>query len=109
MDNNIATDKEKLQKRIKTHEKYSKYDINEWILDILKISGSESILDVGCGTGKQLIPIAEKTKGIVVGVDVKKESLDYIKGAFKGKNHNVKLILSSMEEMYEKLKNKFEL
>ena len=104
MDKNITTDKEKLQKRIKTHERYSKYDIDKWILNILKIKGNESILDVGCGTGKQLFPIAEKTKGIVVGVDVKKESLDYIKGAFKGKNHNVKLILSPMEEMHKKLK-----
>lgn len=104
MDKSTATDKEKLQKRIRTHEKYSKYDINEWILDILKINGNESILDVGCGTGKQLIPLAEKTKGIVVGVDVNKESLDHIKGAFKGRNRNVKLILSSMEEMHEKLK-----
>jgi len=104
MDNNINTDKEKLQKRILTHEKYARYDINKWILDILKIKGSESVLDVGCGTGKQLVPIAEKTKGIIVGVDVKRESLNYIKGALKGKNHNVRLVLSSMGEMHGKLK-----
>ena len=104
MTQSINTDKEKLDKRIKTHEEYSKYEINDWIFDIIKIKNNDSILDVGCGTGKQLIPIAKKTNGIVVGVDVKNESLDYIKEILKGKNNNVKLILSSMEEMYDKLK-----
>ena len=104
MTQSINTDKEKLDKRIKTHEEYSKYEINDWIFDIIKIKNNDSILDVGCGTGKQLIPIAKKTNGIVVGVDVKNESLDYIKEILKGKNNNVKLILSSMEEMYGKLK-----
>lgn len=101
---NINTDKEKLDKRIKIHEKYSKYEINDWIFDILKIKDDDSILDVGCGTGKQLIPIAEKTNGLVVGVDVKNESLDHIKEELKRNDNNVKLILSSMEDMHEKLK-----
>lgn len=96
------TDKEKLTKRIEAHEKYSKYDINEWLFGILKIKGNESVLDVGCGTGKQLIPISEKTKGLVVGVDVSKESLEHIKNAI-GNKSNVKLINSSMEEMFEQL------
>ncbi len=102
--NNINTDKEKLIKRIKTHEKYSKYDINKWIFDIIKLKENDSVLDVGCGTGKQLIPIAEKTKGLVVGVDISKESLDHIKKATDGKDLNIKLILSSMEELYEKVR-----
>ncbi|MEK6984705.1 MAG: class I SAM-dependent methyltransferase [Nanoarchaeota archaeon] len=101
--NNTNTNREKLAKRIETHEKYSKYDINKWIFGILKIKGKESVLDVGCGTGKQLIPIAEKTKNLVVGVDVNKESLEYIKNAI-GQKPNVKLVISSMEEMYEKLR-----
>lgn len=101
---NQNTDKEKLAKRIETHERYSKYDINEWIFGILKIKDTESVLDIGCGTGKQLIPIVEKTKGLVVGVDVSKESLAHIKSSVGNKNPNIMLILSSMEDMYGKLK-----
>lgn len=100
----VNTDSKKLNKRIETHNKYAKYDINKWIFDILKIKENESILDVGCGTGKQLIPIAEKTRGLIVGVDISKESLDSIKEKIGDKNHNIKLVLSSMEEMQDKLK-----
>lgn len=100
---NQNTDKEKLAKRIETHDKYSKHDINKWIFGILKIKSTDSVLDVGCGTGKQLIPIAEKTKGLVVGVDLSEESLNYIKNII-GNNPNVKLVSSSMEDMYGKLK-----
>ena len=105
-DNNVNSDKEKLVKRIKTHEKYSKYDINKWIFDIVKLKENESVLDVGCGTGKQLIPMTEKTQGMIVGVDISKQSLDCIKDTLntKNTNANVKLILSSMEELYEKIK-----
>ena len=98
------TDKAMLAKRIETHEKYSKHDINKWIFGILKIKGNESVLDIGCGTGKQLIPMAEKTNGLVVGVDVSQQSLDFIKSSDTGKNPNIKLILSSMEEMHDKLR-----
>jgi ubiquinone/menaquinone biosynthesis C-methylase UbiE len=101
--NNVNTDKGKLIKRIKTHEKYSKKDINKWILDIIKIKGHESVLDIGCGTGKQLIAVSEKTKGLIVGVDISPESIESIKGIIKDKKPNVKLIVSSMEDMYSKL------
>lgn len=101
--NDTNTDREKLAKRIETHDRYSKHDINKWIFGILKIKDTESVLDVGCGTGKQLIPIAGKTSGLVVGVDVSLESLDYVKKETMNKP-NVKLILSSIENMHEKLR-----
>lgn len=100
-----STNKEKLAKRIEVHDKYSKRDINEWIFGILKINGHESVLDVGCGTGKQLIPIADKTKGMVVGADASEESLEYVRNEIGNKNPNLKLVSSAMEEMYEKLKH----
>ncbi len=103
MDRSVSTDMEKLAKRIQTHEKYSEYDIDEWIFGILKIKDNESLLDIGCGTGKQLIPAAKKTKSLVVGVDASNGSLASIKEAI-GKNPNVNLILSSMEDMQEKLR-----
>lgn len=102
---NADTDKDKLIKRINTHDKYSKYDINNWIFKILKIKGKESVLDIGCGTGKQLIPIAEKTSGLVVGVDVSEESLNHIKSVAANKKLDIKLLKSSMENMGEKLKD----
>jgi len=100
--NNADVDKEKLAKRIAIHEKHSEYEINDWIFEIVKIKDKDSVLDVGCGTGKQLIPISENTNGLVVGVDLSKESLDTI--SEKIDKPNVKLKHSSMENMYRKLK-----
>ncbi|MBI3034753.1 class I SAM-dependent methyltransferase [Candidatus Woesearchaeota archaeon] len=101
---NPNTDKEKLAKRIETHDKYSKRDINKWIFGIIKIKATDSVLDVGCGTGKQFIPIAEKTKGLVVGVDLSEKSLNYVKSMIGSKPH-IKMVLSSIEGMYDKLKH----
>lgn len=111
MENNTNTDKKKLENRIKAHENYSQYEINDWIFRIINIGKNESVLDVGCGTGKQLIPIAEKTSGIVIGLDISQESLDFIRNTIKNKYPNVSLILSSIEDMYSKTKQfpKFDL
>jgi ubiquinone/menaquinone biosynthesis C-methylase UbiE len=102
MGTDANVDSGKLDNRIEAHEKYSKYEINDWIFNVIKVKEDESILDVGCGTGKQIIPIVEKTKGLIVGVDISQESLDHIKETIK--DSNVKLILSSMEEMHDKVK-----
>jgi len=102
--NDTNTDKEKLEKRIKAHDKYSKYDINEWIFNIIKIKENESLLDIGCGTGKQLIPLSKKTKELVVGVDINEESLKHIEN--NSKSSNIKLVQSSLKDMHAKL-NKF--
>ncbi|MEK6968496.1 MAG: class I SAM-dependent methyltransferase [Nanoarchaeota archaeon] len=96
------TSKQMLAKRIEVHDKYSKHDIDDWIFGIIKLKNKESVLDVGCGTGKQLIPISDKTKGLVIGIDISSESLDLIREKTKGKD-NVKLILSSIEEIHDKL------
>lgn len=67
-----------LAKRIDAHQKYAKYEINDWILKIVSPKKGENILDVGCGDGKQAIAYAKKVGGggVVIGADVAKELLD---------------------------------
>jgi ubiquinone/menaquinone biosynthesis C-methylase UbiE len=42
-----------LQTRIDIHGKYGGRDIDQWMLDLLRLQKGSKILDVGCGSGKQ--------------------------------------------------------
>lgn len=67
-----------LAERIRSHEKYGSRDLNEWIFSILNPDEGNAVLDLGCGTGKQSIPLAQRVgpNGRVVSVDVSPEVLE---------------------------------
>lgn len=47
----------------------SHYDVTGWALDFLELSGSENVLDIGCGGGETLRRMAQKTAGHLTGAD----------------------------------------
>ena len=67
-----------LQTRIELHAKYGKRDIDQWMLDLLKPTKNTEILDVGCGSGKQLAAFHHYLGGEahLTGGDVNEELLD---------------------------------
>lgn len=69
---------EDLKTRINIHDKYGSRDIDEWMLTLLKPAKGLCILDVGCGSGKQLKSFHEYLDGEaeIVGGDVNEELLD---------------------------------
>jgi len=52
-----------LQKRIEIHEKYGTRNIDDWNLEVLNPQPGFTILDVGCGAGKQCFLFDAHTKG----------------------------------------------
>lgn len=72
------TDVAALKRRIQAHEKYALYDLNQWIFDHIKLAEGLSILDLGCGTGKQTLPMAQIVgdSGHVLAVDISQDALD---------------------------------
>lgn len=52
-----------------TRMNVSHYDVTGWAMEFLEISGSESILDIGCGGGETLRRLSMKTSGHLTGVD----------------------------------------
>jgi ubiquinone/menaquinone biosynthesis C-methylase UbiE len=66
-----------LKTRIDIHQKYGGRDIDAWMLDTLKPEANISILDVGCGSGKQCKAFYNYLDGKadITGVDVSKELL----------------------------------
>jgi ubiquinone/menaquinone biosynthesis C-methylase UbiE len=66
-----------LKTRIGIHQKYGGRDIDAWMLETLKPEANISILDVGCGSGKQCKAFYSFLDGKVdiTGVDVSRELL----------------------------------
>lgn len=66
-----------LQTRIDIHGKYGGRDIDQWMLDLLKLQKGIKILDVGCGSGKQCFSFFNYLQGEaeIFGGDVSAELL----------------------------------
>jgi ubiquinone/menaquinone biosynthesis C-methylase UbiE len=70
-----------LKKRIMINENLGSKDINTWIINHLELRDNQSILDLGCGSGKQLIPIIRLTRnsGKYYGVDISVQAINDLK------------------------------
>lgn len=70
-------EKDNLKTRIAVHDQLSKREINDWILDLAGIQEGYKILDIGCGTGKQVVAYGTQCgkTGIVIGADISIELL----------------------------------
>ncbi len=66
-----------LQARIDIHQKYGGRDIDQWMLDLLRPTKGSAILDVGCGSGKQLLAFDRYLEGEadITGGDISQELL----------------------------------
>ena len=69
---------EDLQTRINIHTRFGKRDIDQWMLELLRPAKGSRILDVGCGSGKQLEAFQRDLGGEaeITGGDVNQELLD---------------------------------
>ena len=94
-----VTNTNSLEFRIKFNRKYSKYNFDDWIDKHYQFK-NKSVLDIGCGDGKQINSVVKKNKKnlIIVGVDLSSNSLEKIAIQHK-KNRNLKLINSSMDDI----------
>src|SRR3989344_5084059 len=66
-----------LDTRIETYKKYGEKDIEPWLLEHAKVKPGSRILDVGCGSGKQ-IELFGRTFGkecIIIGCDIQQDLL----------------------------------
>lgn len=70
-----------LAQRIQSHEKFGTNDLNEWIFSALDPQDGQSVLDLGCGTGKQSIPMAQRVgkDGCVVSVDISEDAIKTVR------------------------------
>lgn len=72
------TDSVALQNRLTAHDKFAKKELNDWLFELLTPQSGHQILDLGCGTGKQSLALAEIVgeNRHIVSVDISAESLE---------------------------------
>lgn len=72
-----ATSRDHLEKRLRDNAAYGSADFVGWLMERLAVQPGEDVLDVGCGSGAQSIPMAERagSRGSVSGVDISAQSV----------------------------------
>ena len=84
-----------LSTRIATNEKLGSANLNDWILKFVFPVRDKKILDVGCGTGRQIEAfIPELGHGEIVGVDVSEECIDTARKRIS--DSRVRLVIGDM-------------
>jgi len=66
-----------LKQRIQSNERYGSADLNSWIFAELDVHAGMSVLDLGCGTGKQALPLSRIVgeDGRVTAIDISDDAL----------------------------------
>jgi len=105
----LNTDSEKLVNRIEANKKYQKYDLGNWISTQVNFSEGEKLLDIGCGTGEQLLKYAQnQPNSEIIGIDASKKSLSIVHDQCEYLHiTNVRTILSSMDRLSELVEDSY--
>jgi ubiquinone/menaquinone biosynthesis C-methylase UbiE len=86
MSRDLGTDAFALRQRLDTHQRFARLEINDWILARTTPQKGEWVLDLGCGTGKQLLALAARVgpAGRAIGVDVSSDAATAARTAAAG-------------------------
>ena len=100
-----------LLKRIDIHKQFGGRDIDQWMLDLLKPTAADEILDVACGAGKQCILYHETTggKAKITGGDVNEELLAKARSENEKLGNPLTLIPLDFDERFPFDDNQFDL
>lgn len=104
----IETDSDKLDNRIHENKKFQTFDITSWIINTITIKNEEKLLDIGCGTGEQLIPYAElNPKSSMFGFDYSDISIQKLSKKLKEKKiSNISLMCGDMDSLLDLVKER---
>jgi SAM-dependent methyltransferase len=70
------TDTGALQRRERLNSTLAAHDLEEWIVERAQPKSGERVLDIGCGTGKQIFYLAQRTADLdILGVDISEEAV----------------------------------
>jgi ubiquinone/menaquinone biosynthesis C-methylase UbiE len=99
-----------LLKRIDIHNKFGGRDIDTWMLDIIQLKKGDTILDVGCGAGKQCFSYFKHLDGQakITGGDVSDELLSQARKENQKINNAVTFMSLNFNKAFELPDNTFD-
>lgn len=104
------TDASALLQRIKSHEKYGSTDLNTWMFSHLILTKGLKILEIGSGTGRQSVPMAEIVgkNGHILSVDISQEALNVLltSASLQGLNKQITTLCSDFDDLATHLQGK---
>ena len=111
---NFKEQVDSLETRIKIHDKYGSKNIDQWMIDNLHLKTKKSILDLGCGDGKQILAIYsylkkknKNRKFKIIGIDEHKK---LVKNAnYRIQNNNIKFKVGNFDKKLPFKSNSFDL
>jgi SAM-dependent methyltransferase len=89
----LDTDSQALRTRLALQERLSAFDLNEWIFAHIDVRPGQRWLDLGCGLGKQSIPLSEMGAHVTA-VDLSEESLRNLEG-----RQNIRTLRMSLDDI----------
>jgi ubiquinone/menaquinone biosynthesis C-methylase UbiE len=100
-----------LLKRIDIHNKFGSHDIDQWMLDTLKLKKGSKILDVACGAGKQCFSFNKFLEGNcdITGGDVSKDLLKQARSESAKRGPNIKFVDLDFNQPFSFKDNQFDL
>lgn len=97
------SDSSALRNRVEVQERLGKLDLNDWFFSNLDIIGNGQYLDLGCGVGKQCLPLAKQldAAGRITAFDISEESLNYLasKARETGLDNTIQTIQGSLDDI----------
>ena len=97
--------------RIDIHNKFGSHDIDQWMLDILKLTKGSKILDVACGAGKQCFSFNKflDSDCDITGGDVSKDLLKQARSEGAKRGPNIKFVDLDFNQPFSFKDNQFDL
>jgi ubiquinone/menaquinone biosynthesis C-methylase UbiE len=87
MKHKFNTDTKALLNRIDVNSSNAKYDLEKWVINLIQPLEGLNVLDLGCGTGKQIFRFAPyiSSKGSILGIDLSESSVEIVNQTAKNK------------------------
>ncbi len=100
-----------LAMRINIHEQYGSKNIDQWVLDILALKPNSTILDIGCGSGKQCFSFYDYLVGQadIIGGDVNEDLLQEARLENTKRGASIRFMNINFNEPIKQPKNFFDL
>jgi SAM-dependent methyltransferase len=90
-----------LKNRIGANDRGSLYDLEGWVIHQCEPHHGMQVLDLGCGTGKQIFRFADlvSSTGSILGIDISQQAVDEVNEKAKTKQlKKIRAIKASLDE-----------